>query len=196
MSARNLLIVSHARTPPLNPPGNLKYDLRSIPNPPKHIRDAYNGTSKRLREWMLAEPAFVTLVEQAIEEIEERMKDVDARSAADEGPATKEPETDDDEEANAPDLGSESVHSDDEVDSDEDEVDDEAEITNVPDLTVDVSCERGKHRSVAFAEELAGRKWKDWNVQVIHRDVKSKRKQDEKFKDKQKRRGGFLDEDD
>lgn len=195
MSARNLLIVSHARSPPLHPPGDLKYDLRSIPNPPKHIRDAYNGTSKRLREWMLAEPEFVALVEKAVGEIEERMNAVEAQSAAEESPATKESETEEEEEADLPERDSESIDSDDEVDGDEnDDDDDEAEITNLPDLTVDVSCERGRHRSVAFAEELAARRWRDWNVQVIHRDVNTKRKQDGKHK--QKRRGGFLDEDD
>ncbi|EME81995.1 uncharacterized protein MYCFIDRAFT_77692 [Pseudocercospora fijiensis CIRAD86] len=189
MSSRNRLIVSHARNPPLNPPGDLRYDLRSIPNPPKHIRDAYNGTSKRLREWMLAEPAFVALVEKAARDIEESMK-----SIADESPATKEPDA----EGEEPGLGLESLDSDDdaqdEMDSDDDDEDDEAEITNVPDLTVDVSCEKGRHRSVAFAEELATRSGKGWNLQVIHRDINSKRKHDRKHK--QKRRDAVLDEDD
>lgn len=144
----------------------------------------------------MAEPEFVALVEKAIGEIEERMNAAEAQSAADAGPAIKEPETHGEEEASSPELGAESLGSDDEVASDEDDDDDEVEITNVPDLTVDISCERGKHRSVAFAEELAARKWKDWNVQVIHRDANSKRKQDGKHKNKQRRRDAFPHEDD
>jgi hypothetical protein len=39
-------------------------------------------------------------------------------------------------------------------------------------LVVSCFCERGKHRSVAFAEELSRHKWpRDWAVQLHHRDV-------------------------
>lgn len=33
-------------------------------------------------------------------------------------------------------------------------------------------CELGRHRSVAFVEELARRKWpSEWEVEICHRDV-------------------------
>jgi hypothetical protein len=39
-------------------------------------------------------------------------------------------------------------------------------------LRVGCCCARGRHRSVAFVEELARRQWpKDWDVQVEHRDL-------------------------
>jgi hypothetical protein len=46
-------------------------------------------------------------------------------------------------------------------------------------LIVSCFCALGKHRSVAFVEELARKQWPDdWNVEIHHRDVdqnKSKR---------------------
>jgi hypothetical protein len=39
-------------------------------------------------------------------------------------------------------------------------------------FVVSCFCERGKHRSVAFAEELSRHKWpRDWAVEMHHRDV-------------------------
>ena len=39
-------------------------------------------------------------------------------------------------------------------------------------LTVSCYCERGKHRSVAFVEELGRKPWpKEWVVEIVHRDV-------------------------
>jgi hypothetical protein len=43
-----LLLISHASSPPLQALPTLKYDLRSVPNPPKHIRDNYTGLDNRL----------------------------------------------------------------------------------------------------------------------------------------------------
>ena len=54
-------------------------------------------------------------------------------------------------------------------------------------LRVGVFCEMGRHRSVAFAEELSRRKWpREWEVEVVHRDVDKRRK---KEKDAKKGRG-------
>jgi hypothetical protein len=39
-------------------------------------------------------------------------------------------------------------------------------------LIVGCFCAIGKHRSVAFVEELARKQWPDdWNVEICHRDV-------------------------
>jgi hypothetical protein len=68
-------------------------------------------------------------------------------------------------------------------------------------LVVSCFCERGKHRSVAFAEELSRHKWpRDWAVQLHHRDVDEVygKRQDQRKKGKPNRKvrgddgfGGF-----
>ena len=68
-----LVLISHSHAPPLLPEPQLKYDLRKTSNPPKHIRDAYDGRSKRLREHMLSSDEFCTLLETAQARIEEQM---------------------------------------------------------------------------------------------------------------------------
>lgn len=62
---KTLVIVSHAHAPPLSPAPTLKFDLRQVKNPPKQIRDAYDGRSKRLRNHMLQEDGFVSLLNTA-----------------------------------------------------------------------------------------------------------------------------------
>jgi hypothetical protein len=43
---------------------------------------------------------------------------------------------------------------------------------NTVQLVVSCFCERDKHRSVAFVEELSRHEWpRDWTVQIHHRDV-------------------------
>lgn len=65
-----------------------------------------------------------------------------------------------------------------EVEADVEE-EDEEEVTplNAPkNLRVGVSCEMGRHRSVAFIEELSRRKWPvEWAVEIVHRDVGKQR---------------------
>jgi hypothetical protein len=38
-------------------------------------------------------------------------------------------------------------------------------------VTVGVNCELGRHRSVAFVEELGHMKWDGWEIVVEHRDL-------------------------
>lgn len=40
---------------PLSPHPDLSIDLRSLPNPPKHIRTGQTGLSKPLRDWLFAD---------------------------------------------------------------------------------------------------------------------------------------------
>ena len=62
-------------------------------------------------------------------------------------------------------------------------------------LTVGVSCEMGRHRSVAFVEELSGLKWpQEWAVRVVHRDVDKRRQRKEKGKVNGGRKGHGWDE--
>jgi hypothetical protein len=68
-----LIIISHSHRRQLSSPPNLKFDLRKVNNPPKHIRDAYDGRSKRLREHMMHIEDFTSLLDTAKKSIEEEM---------------------------------------------------------------------------------------------------------------------------
>lgn len=66
-------------------------------------------------------------------------------------------------------------------------------------LTVGCYCERGKHRSVAFVEELGRKPWpKEWVVETVHRDVEVQmdkhRSQNHKHHRKRKE-AAFLEQD-
>jgi RNase adaptor protein for sRNA GlmZ degradation len=73
-----LLLTSHAHSPPLQPPAHLKYDLRSIENPPKALRDSHTGLSKRLREHLRSHQDFTDLLDRAEAEIREAVAGLDS----------------------------------------------------------------------------------------------------------------------
>ncbi|KAF2265663.1 hypothetical protein CC78DRAFT_532329 [Lojkania enalia] len=164
-----LVLYSHGRNPPLNPPPDLKYDLRSIPNPPKAVRDVSDGRSKRLREHLLSNSIFISKLEAVEQEIraamaskvavlESRDKATDCGSPRDSIPQSPKQEEQDIKIA-APSIGSP----------------EETSLQEVV-LRVGCSCALGHHRSVAFVQELALRAWpRDWQIHVIHRDVDKKR---------------------
>lgn len=60
----------------------------------------------------------------------------------------------------------------------------------VAELIVGCFCELGKHRSVAFVEELARKPWpNEWDVEICHRDVEqSNNKSKNQHHHKQSRR--------
>jgi hypothetical protein len=68
-----LILISHSHRRPLSSAPDLKFDLRKVSNPPKHIRDAYDGRSKRLREHMMHMVEFTSLLDTAKKNIEEEM---------------------------------------------------------------------------------------------------------------------------
>lgn len=68
-----LIITSHSHRRPLSRPPSLKFDLRKVSNPPKHIRDAYDGRSKRLREHMMHMKDFQELLDAAKKSVQEEM---------------------------------------------------------------------------------------------------------------------------
>lgn len=80
-----LLLTSHAHAPPLQPPAHLKYDLRSVENPPKALRDSHTGLSKRLREHLRSHRDFCELLDRAESEIREAMSGYDLATEADGG---------------------------------------------------------------------------------------------------------------
>lgn len=178
-----LILYSHGRTPPLNPPPDLKYDLRSIPNPPKNARDAHDGRSKRLREHLLGELKFV----QKLDEVESEILEVMTARIAEtvEKLENDRDRRDDREESRG--NGEEEGHK---PLEDEEEDEDEHDPTEAV-LRVGCNCALGHHRSVAFVEELARRKWpRNWSVQLIHRDIDRPRGNDKKARGKNIRRDG------
>jgi hypothetical protein len=148
-----LTIFSHAHTPPLHPPPDLKFDLRPYPSPDRQARKAGDGRSKALREWLVRvrDGIYVRLLDSAQKEVESRGKELVGMSRAG---------------INASGVGN------------------PAEDQPPKMLRVGVFCEMGRHRSVAFVEELGRRKWpREWEVEVVHRDVDKRRKK-EKGRDK------------
>jgi hypothetical protein len=154
-----IILISHAHSPPLNPPPDLSFDVRHLGNPPKNIRDRYDGTSKRLQEWLDSGPEFrdrkeairqeiVTGVLQRLEELSSiEDKKQEKQNVAEDETLTN---SDHDKERNGKEQGG-------------------------VQFRVGVFCERGKHRSVAMVEQLRKLDWPGWDVEVEHRDVLKKK---------------------
>jgi RNase adaptor protein for sRNA GlmZ degradation len=201
-----LILTSHGYSPPLNPPPDLRVDVRNLPNPPKHIRDAYNGTSKRLQEWMKENPVFIARRDAIRTEIETAMtKKMDEHEKKD--VLKVEPKN------NVKDIQAQSLPTgknsgveelDEAIDRNEDE-DEDADSSSAADvdddsrddgitLKVGIFCAMGRHRSVAMVEELVRMSWPGWHLRVEHRDIAKKRGQGKKAggRDKKSRgtRGG------
>jgi hypothetical protein len=154
-----LTIFSHAHTPPLHPPPDLKYDLRPYPSPDRQARKAGDGRSKALRDWLVRvrDGIYVRLLDSAQKEVESRGEELVGMGT---GAGI-----------NASGAGGERIPAEDQPPSPKM-------------LRVGVFCEMGRHRSVAFVEELSRRKWpREWEVEVVHRDVDKRRKK-EKGRDK------------
>lgn len=159
----SLVFVSHARRPPFLPRPTLEFDLRTIGNPPKHIRDAYDGRSKHLRDHMLSNGEFMGLLRTAKVEIEEK---IFALMRGNVGECCQQPTAECCENSM---LASDKHYIASKLTSYSGE--------NELQLVVGCCCERGKHRSVAFAEELSRADWPSaWEVEIYHRDVDEDRK--------------------
>jgi hypothetical protein len=200
-----LILYSHGRNPPLHPPPDLKYDLRSIPNPPKALRSVSDGRSKRLREHLLAEEKFVQRLGAVEEEIKNAMEGRLAEWAKSQGEKAKGNDLDGVEIVNKTENGEDDVELKEE-DQESDEEDDDGESSDSDSrgedavvLRVGCNCALGHHRSVAFVCELASKPWpKDWTVEVVHRDLERKRSggsreaQKANWKDQRKRDRGIM----
>ncbi|KAL2069854.1 hypothetical protein VTL71DRAFT_14533 [Oculimacula yallundae] len=194
-----LILISHGHAPPLKPPPQLKFDVRNLTNPPKHIRDAYNGTSSRLQEWMLSDDRFVErrdIIRKGIQVVMMQMF-----SEREKGVLLKSGQTARTESNRAPrDQYAEKVESED-TSEDGDETSSEVESstehtdeTVPPVLRVGIFCAMGRHRSVAMVEELAKMSWPGWQVEVQHRDLNKKRGRGKQSSGKESRgnRGGGI----
>ncbi|KAH8684752.1 hypothetical protein BGZ60DRAFT_172691 [Tricladium varicosporioides] len=175
-----LILISHGHSPPLNPTPDLKFDVRSLPNPPKHIRDAHNGTSKRLQEWLLRDSDFIAQRDMIMAKI------LAALQEAERGRALKKREGLLESDADAFPLREECPRFYADLDRVEErekggpleanpESSGSSSHTDNIEITVGVNCAMGRHRSVAMAEILAGEDWRGWEVRVEHRDILKKR---------------------
>ncbi|OTB01746.1 hypothetical protein M426DRAFT_14203 [Hypoxylon sp. CI-4A] len=77
---KTLSIISHDRHSALEPPPDLRYDLRCVPNPPMKVRETQTGLSGEVREGLLQEPRFCHLLEKADNEIRGAMKVADEKA--------------------------------------------------------------------------------------------------------------------
>ncbi|KAF2015931.1 hypothetical protein BU24DRAFT_450561 [Aaosphaeria arxii CBS 175.79] len=168
-----LILYSHGRQPPLDPPPDLKYDLRSIPNPPKALRDVSDGRSKRLREHLLSEEKFVARLEQVEADVRKGVAEKVEGLGEGEGEGRRRSH-DGETESGGIDVVVEEGSGEEEGAGDTGDVEEEESRSIV--FRVGCNCALGHHRSVAFVTELAARPWpKDWEVQVVHRDLEKKR---------------------
>jgi RNase adaptor protein for sRNA GlmZ degradation len=182
LELHTLVLISHGHSPPLKPAPELKFDVRPLPNPPKHTRDAHNGTSKRLQEWMRTDPKFLARQNAIKEEIEAAMTCITTtrgkrdilRLGSQHGRNTGHSD------AHPPEAGqqgegenAETLKSDEKESSEEDDDTSSREKTDT--LRVSIFCELGRHRSVAIVEGLAKISWSGWCVEIEHRDISKKR---------------------
>ncbi|KAI5363945.1 hypothetical protein Slin15195_G096000 [Septoria linicola] len=230
-------IWSHSHAPPLHPPASVAFDLRKVPNPPKHVRDQYDGRSKRLSEHLLHGAVFVGLLERAAKEITQAINAIFSESLNRDAPGITTssdhvshdnvlPDADSSGDLTAADSVSSGCTNgptvsdsgildrslvpvmnsrhprvrhepalqplcDENLDSKEDPLSDSGEVVSGRSsgeepksdqvLRISCFCERGRHRSVAFAEELGrtlnkmpGTRSFQVVVRVQHRDVEVK----------------------
>ncbi|KAK0120005.1 hypothetical protein ONS95_011423 [Cadophora gregata] len=174
-----LTLISHGHAPPLDPQPQLRFDVRNLPNPPKHIRDAFNGTSRRLQEWMLSDTKFCGRRDAIRIEIEVEITKMNAEreqnavlksrhdAERDLGEAQGETQIEMNFSADQPEDG-------DAIPSGMDSRSEKAEWADPSRLRVGISCAMGRHRSVAMVEELAKMSWPGWQVELQHRDLNNK----------------------
>ena len=121
----------------------LFYSVCDVPNPPKLLRKKHTGRSRRLQEEIFLSKQGKARLEQILESIETQINQI----------------TEDYSRAPTPEIR---------TDADLDLPKDSPR-----ELLVGIMCEEGRHRSVAFAEELGKRVTKRprWVVDVRHRDL-------------------------
>ncbi|KAL2834593.1 hypothetical protein BJY01DRAFT_83789 [Aspergillus pseudoustus] len=123
----------------------LAYSIRHLPNPPRHIRAKATGLSRRLQKEFLQNDAvegFLVMVEgQILTTVQEGCDQLllDSAGQDENGQGGEKVDM----QAN---VGAHTGES-------EDALEDSADI----DIMVTICCEEGRHRSVAFVEELARR---------------------------------------
>ena len=145
----DLKVISYGHTNgPLVVPDNpnrvkLLYSVRDVPNPPNLLRKKHTGMSRRLQKEIFLSKQGKARLEQILENIESQMVKM----------------TEDYSRAPTPEIVTDA------------DLDKPKESPR--ELIVGVMCEEGRHRSVAFAEELGKMVTKKprWVIEVQHRDL-------------------------
>ncbi|KAJ5381236.1 uncharacterized protein N7496_003664 [Penicillium cataractarum] len=138
----------------------LAYNIRHLPNPPRHLRANATGLSRRLQKEFLQNDNVQAFLVKVQNELLDAIRECEQPLSLNESTTHE-----------AEDVG---------VGSD---LAEEATLKDADiDVVVTICCEEGRHRSVAFVEELARRLttfkngdgssqyWK-LNVNVTHRDI-------------------------
>jgi len=124
----------------------LSYNIRHLPNPPRHLRSKTDGLSRRLQKEFLQHDTVEKYLGRVMTELIEAINsEYDCQGSLDENPEFQ--------------------------------------------VTVTVCCEEGRHRSVAFVEELAQRlrpfrhgdgQSRQWQLHatITHRDIQIRSKDD------------------
>ncbi|KAI7967964.1 hypothetical protein EIK77_000705 [Talaromyces pinophilus] len=146
----------------------LAYNIRHLPNPPRHLRVKATGLSRRLQKEFLQNDDVEAFLAKVQGEILNAVKEGDdQRSAHTE-------EQDENIQGEPEEAQQRSAHSSEHI---------ALEGAEDIDLVVTICCEEGRHRSVAFVEELARRlavlkdgdddfsqHWQS-TIKVMHRDI-------------------------
>lgn len=121
----------------------LLYSVRDVPNPPNLLRKKHTGMSRRLQKEIFLSKEGKARLEQILENIEFKMLEM----------------VEDYSRAPTPEIVS--------------AADVYAPKDSPRDLVVGIMCEEGRHRSVAFVEELGKRieKRNKWVYSIKHRDL-------------------------
>ncbi|KAL2802565.1 hypothetical protein BJX63DRAFT_414762 [Aspergillus granulosus] len=145
----------------------LAYNIRHLPNPPRHLREKATGLSRRLQKEFLQNDNVEVFLVKAQSEISNAVREGcdQLLYSTGQGEDKKGPEEADKRSGLNADSSEEAA----------------LEGTDI-DIAVTICCEEGRHRSVAFVEELARRlaklKYEDGfsqirqlDIGVTHRDI-------------------------
>ncbi|KAL8783874.1 MAG: hypothetical protein Q9195_009251 [Heterodermia aff. obscurata] len=121
----------------------LLYSVRDVSNPPNLLRKKYSGMSRRLQKEIFLSKQGKARMEQILECVDSQMVKM----------------TEDYSRAPTPEIVT--------------DADVDASKESPRELVVGIMCEEGRHRSVAFAEELGKTVTKKprWVIEVQHRDL-------------------------
>jgi RNase adaptor protein for sRNA GlmZ degradation len=157
----NIVSYGHSNGPLIVPREHhrLNFNVRDIPNPAAGLRRTHTGLSARLKKEVLATKEAQERLAEMVKKVNAKMEEVETKYVNQ--------NYDDVEKPDQPEVKKyEKVY------AGEFEHREDVESESSSTLVVAVYCEEGRHRSVAFAEEL-GRslKRRDWDVTIDHRDL-------------------------
>ena len=147
----NIVSYGHSNGPLVVPKEHQKltFNVRDIPNPGASLRKKHTGLSARLSKELMASKEAQERLADMVKAVNARMDEIEEMEIVRPEPTTAK-------------KGSKGAR----VEHQEDVIG--ASGT----LVVGIVCEEGRHRSVAFAEELGhSLKRRDWRTTIDHRDL-------------------------